>query len=249
MCVPADAQIPDLDLPGPAPRGEQITLTSTDGTRFAAHSAAAASPSGTGFVVLPDVRGLFGFYRHVAEAFAASGHHAVAIDYFGRTVAMEDRGEGWDPMPYVAQVRADELRHDVAAAVEHLRRERDVERVMTVGFCMGGAVSLRQGLAGHGLSGVVSFYGTPGPWRQTFDSIVERAGDFECKVLGLYGGGDQSIAVETVESFDEALTAAAVEHSMHVYPGAPHSFFDRSYADWADECRDAWRRVMEFAAP
>jgi carboxymethylenebutenolidase len=30
------------------------------------------------------------------------------------------------------------------------------------------------------------------------------------------------------------------------YDGAPHSFFDRKYDDFADESADAWKRVLEF---
>lgn len=136
----------------------------------------------------------------------------------------------------------------MAAAAEHLRTELGVDKVMTVGFCMGGAFSLRQALAGHDLSGVVSFYGTPAVWRDTLPSVIERADDFECKVLGLYGGADQSIPAEVVAQFDAVLTSAGVDHDLNVYPDAPHSFFDRSFDEWSAECRDAWRRVMEFVA-
>ncbi|WP_067179519.1 hypothetical protein [Microtetraspora niveoalba] len=34
--------------------------------------------------------------------------------------------------------------------------------------------------------------------------------------------------------------------SRHTYPGAPHSFFDRAYAEWGEACADAWRRILEF---
>ncbi len=248
MCVPADAELPDIAMPFPMPTGRRLTLTSADGALFAAHRADATDPAGTGIVVLPDVRGLFPFYERLTEAFAASGYDAVSIDYFGRTAGLEPRPTDWDFWPHVEQVQPDRLRDDVAAAVEHLRSQRGVARVMTVGFCMGGAFSLRQALADHGLSGVISFYGTPADWKDKLPSVIDRAADFEGKVLGLYGGADASIPIEDVERFDRALTEAGVVHDLHVYPGAPHSFFDRSYAEWSDECRDAWRRVMEFVA-
>ena len=63
--------------------GEHLTLTSADGTEFSAYLARAEGS--TGVVVLPDVRGLFRFYEQLAERFAAAGHPAIAIDYFGRT--------------------------------------------------------------------------------------------------------------------------------------------------------------------
>ena len=248
MCVPGDAELPDIGLPFPLPDGERILLTSADGTAFAAHRADAKEPTGTGVVVLPDVHGLFSFYQRLAEAFAASGYDAVAIDYFGRTAGTAPRDPDWEYKPHVDMVEPDEVRDDVAAALELLRTERSVSRVITVGFCMGGAFSLRQGLAGHGLAGVVSFYGTANAWRDKLAPIFDRVGELDGKVLGLYGGADAAIPVEDVERFDGALADAGVTHDVHLYPGAPHSFFDRSFSDYAEECRDAWRRIMEFAA-
>ena len=86
MCFPFDAIVPDLPagfqvMAGGA-AGEHHTLSSADGTEFSAFLARAEGP--TGVVVLPDVRGLFRFYEQPAERFAAAGHPAVAMDYFGR---------------------------------------------------------------------------------------------------------------------------------------------------------------------
>jgi carboxymethylenebutenolidase len=32
------------------------------------------------------------------------------------------------------------------------------------------------------------------------------------------------------------------------YEGAPHSFFDRKQADYAEASEDAWNRVLDFVA-
>lgn len=91
MCMPADAELPDVGLPFPLSPGSRLVLTSADLSTFAAHLAAASEPTGTGVVVLPDIRGLFSFYERLAEAFAASGYDAVALDYFGRTAGTGPR--------------------------------------------------------------------------------------------------------------------------------------------------------------
>jgi carboxymethylenebutenolidase len=44
----------------------------------------------------------------------------------------------------------------------------------------------------------------------------------------------------------QRLTAAGREHEMVVYPGAPHSFFDRAFDQWRDACAHAWRRILDF---
>jgi len=65
-------------------------------------------------------------------------------------------------------------------------------------------------------------------------------------LLGLFGGEDPAIPVSLVERFDAALSEAGVEHEIKVYPGAPHSFFDRKYDEFAEACEDSWRRVLAF---
>jgi carboxymethylenebutenolidase len=49
-----------------------------------------------------------------------------------------------------------------------------------------------------------------------------------------------------VDQFNEACRKANVKHDSTVYPGAPHSFFDRKYKEFADASADAWRRVQGF---
>jgi len=62
----------------------------------------------------------------------------------------------------------------------------------------------------------------------------------------LMGGADPGIPLAEVTAFDEALDAAGVEHEIVVYPGAPHSFFDRKYEEFAADSEDAWQRVLSF---
>ena len=67
-------------------------------------------------------------------------------------------------------------------------------------------------------------------------------------LLGLFGGADQGITQEQLDEFSRRLDEAGVEHDFHVYPGAPHSFFDRKQEEFADVSEDAWRRVLAFLA-
>jgi carboxymethylenebutenolidase len=68
----------------------------------------------------------------------------------------------------------------------------------------------------------------------------------EAPILALQGGDDPGIPVEDSRAFDEALTGAGVEHEVVVYEGAPHSFFDRKYEEYAADSEDAWNRVLAF---
>ena len=64
--------------------------------------------------------------------------------------------------------------------------------------------------------------------------------------LLLLAAGQDFTPVADVEQFAERVRAAGVEAELHVYPDAPHSFFDRSFAEHADASADAWSRILDF---
>jgi carboxymethylenebutenolidase len=76
--------------------------------------------------------------------------------------------------------------------------------------------------------------------------VISRVGEMTCPVLGLMAGDDPGIPAELVASFERALIEAGVDHDLVIYPGAPHSFFDRRHHEFAAESADAWSRVLEF---
>jgi carboxymethylenebutenolidase len=82
--------------------------------------------------------------------------------------------------------------------------------------------------------------GSPGP--------TQRAGDIAAPILALMAGDDPGIPREDVDAFDQALSAAGIEHEVVVYPDAPHSFFDRKHEEFAADSEDAWNRVLAFLA-
>jgi carboxymethylenebutenolidase len=65
-------------------------------------------------------------------------------------------------------------------------------------------------------------------------------------VLGLFGGDDPSIPEPMIAAYSDRLAEAEVDYDLVVYPGAPHSFFDRKAADFASESADAWQHVLDF---
>jgi carboxymethylenebutenolidase len=200
--------------------------------------------------VLPDVRGLFSFYEELALRFAEIGYDSVAIDYFGRTAGVSKRNDpDFQFMEHVAQTTPEGIAADTRAAVERLRsREGQADRkVFTVGFCFGGGNSWMQAAEGHGLSGVMGFYGHPGRARpEGAPTVVDRVGEMECAVLGLMGGADQMIDKEGIDAFEEALTGANVDHTILTYHGATHSFFDRLYEEQAASAAHAWASMQHF---
>jgi carboxymethylenebutenolidase len=236
MCYHGDARPPLAPVrAGVAVSGDMV-MRSTDGSYFSAHFAHPDIPSPTGVVILPDVRGLHDFYRDLAHRFAEAGHHAVAIDYFGRTAGTNARADDFAFRDHVAQMDTSNVDRDVATAAGWL--EGKAAATFTVGFCLGGALSWRQSAANPGLAGCIGFYGRP-------DRAAGVVPDMTAPLLLLAAGQDHT-PVGDVEAFAAEVRAAGGEAVVHVYPDAPHSFFDRRFEDHGDDCADAWGRILDF---
>ena len=250
MCHEIDARPPLPPIAGGAADSEDLTLTSADGTRFAAFAARSEKPNGAGMVVLPDVRGLFHFYEELALRFAEQGVNAIAIDYFGRTAGVAKRDAEFPYMEHIPQTRPEQIASDVAAAIAYLRSPAggSCRDIFTVGFCFGGSNSWLQAEFQPGLAGAIGFYGGPGPNRDGTPGPAGRLADFKAPILALIAGADAYIPADVNQAFAKAVEEKGGNNEAVIYAGAPHSFFDRSYDEHAGACDDAWSRILNFIA-
>jgi carboxymethylenebutenolidase len=247
MCFDHDARPPIKPIDGGALDSREIEVEAADGNGFAAFVARAATPTGTGIVILPDVRGLHEYYRELTIRFAEYGVDAIAIDYFGRTAGIGDRGPAFEYAPHVGATRYAGLSADIAAAAAHLRTLTGDARLFATGFCMGGRLAFLTATMGLDLAGVIGFYGWPtGPARNDTPAPTDLAAQFACPVLGIFGGADEGIPAPAVATFEAALAAAGVDHCLTTYEGAPHSFFDRRATDFAEASDRAWAETLRF---
>jgi carboxymethylenebutenolidase len=250
MCVDDDSYPPIPPIAGGATDTRDFRLTSADGTRFMAFGARATAPTGAGMIVIPDVRGLHRYYKDLATRFAEVGVDAVAFDFFARTASTEDRSESFDFMSQVPLTKPETLQADIAAAAAYLRSPEGgaVKSLYAVGFCFGGAISYLQAASGLGFAGVIGFYGWPLGLKRWPDrpKPIDAVDRYKCPVLSIFGGADEGIPKADVDQFEAACKRAGVRHDSTVYPGAPHSFFDRKYDEFKEASADAWRRVQQF---
>ena len=188
MCHDDDSRPPAPPVHGEVASQGGLHLVASDGNRLMAHAARAASPTGIGVVVMPDIRGLHAYYRDLTARFAEAGIDAVAVDYFGRTADSEDRTEAFEFRPHVEQATAEGVAADVAAGVSYLQSADGgaVGRVFTVGFCFGGGRSWAQSADTAGLAGCVGFYGRPSMAEEGLERMA-------APVLMLMAGEDQNI--------------------------------------------------------
>ncbi len=246
MCFDLESLPPIPAIAGAAVSHSDLELESADGTRFAAFAASPDEPGAVGVVILPDVRGLYRFYEELALRFAERGCAAVAIDYFGRTAGVAKRDDEFEYTPHTSQTTAPQIQADIAAAIAWLRSPAggSCASIFTVGFCFGGRHSWLTA-ANPDLTGAIGFYGNPGE-RDGVPGPTQLAAQFRAPVLALQAGDDGHITAEVNAAFEQALTAAGVEHELVTYDGAPHSFFDRKYEEFGAASEDAWERVLRF---
>jgi len=244
MCHDHDSRPPAPPRSGDVAERGTLTLSAADGTEFSAAYAAPAATPRVGVVVLPDIRGLHPYYVALAERFAEAGLAAVAIDYFGRTAGVAEtgtRGEDFDWQTHIPQTTEAGIDADVTAGIEYLRSRTDPTLpVITVGFCFGGSHSWRQSGGTLDLAGSAGFYGKPGV-------VGEAATRAQKPVVMIIAGADSATPVEDQRQLAETMRAAGADVDDVVYEGAPHSFFDRAFGEWADACQDAWRHVLALA--
>jgi len=241
MCYTDDARPPLPPVSGAAADEGDLNLTSPDGTKLMAHFARASRPTGAGMVVMPDVRGLHQFFKELAVRFAEAGIDSVAIDYFARTAETEDRSDTFEYMPHVQQTTMENISADVGAAMSYLRSSDGggAKSLFTVGFCFGGSASWNQSAFYPDMGGCIGFYGRP----MRSEPYISK---MKAPLLVMVAGSDAATTPEQSADFERELTQAGVPHEQHIYPDAPHSFFDRTYEQWKDASDDAWRRMLDF---
>lgn len=217
-----------------------------------------AAPAGrTGAPVVLVVSEIFGVHEHIADIarrFAKLGYFAIAPELFARQGDPQSYGEiGKLIAEVVSKVPDAQVMRDLDACVAWAAGQgADTTRVGITGFCWGGRVvwlyaahspAVRAGVAWYGrLVGQSSALAPTNP--------VDVVGAMKAPVLGLYGGKDTGIPLDTVERMKAALAGgseAARRSAFHVYPDAPHAFhadYRPSYRKEAAE--DGWRRCLEW---
>ncbi|WP_380283298.1 dienelactone hydrolase family protein [Kitasatospora purpeofusca] len=251
MCYEADAA-PPLFTPAAHVLAEAtaLTLTSADGTAVGAFLARPEHPAGPGVLVLPDNKGLSGFYRQTAVRLAEQGFPALAVDYYGRTAGADPErrapefGELPNLLPHLLALTPDGLDADLAAGADRLRALGAAE-VVALGFCFGGRQAFRAAAPRFGLAGAVGFYGYPDTLNGA-PGPTQLAAGLTAPILAFWGGADEHIPPSAVAAFDDALTRAGCEHEFMTFPQAPHNYFELAAVQHLDAARASWHRLLDF---
>ena len=197
------------------------------------------SGRGPGVVVIQEWWGLVPHIKDVADRFAAAGFVALAPDLYHGDVARSPDEAGKMMMALnIAQTEK-----DLRGAVEYLVNHEATEGggVGTVGFCMGGALSLYAASKNERVGACVVFYGVHPKVEPDFDNL-------RAPVLGLFAEKDSFVTPEVVRQLEERVRAHGKAIETHIYPGTDHAFFNDTRPEVydAEAAADAWRRTVEF---
>ena len=76
---------------------------------------------------------------------------------------------------------------------------------------------------------------------------VDIASQLKVPVLGLYGGKDTGIPLDTIEQIREKLKFSSSKSEIIVYPDAPHAFFADYRPSYREkEAKDGWQRLQKW---
>ena len=128
-------------------------------------------------------------------------------------------------------------------AIEYLLAHEAVEgeRVGTVGFCMGGVLSLYAASKNEQVGACVVFYGIHPKVEPPLENL-------RAPVLGLYAERDAMVPPASVRELESKLKALGKQAEMYIYENTDHAFFNDARPEVYDPqaAADAWRRTLEF---
>lgn len=210
--------------------------------------------AGSGFPLVLVVSEIFGVHEHIADVcrrLAKLGYQAIAPELFARYGDPRKLANVQEILSgIVAKVPDAEVMADLDACVAWAGGNGgNTARLGITGFCWGGRITWLYSAHNPAVKAGVAWYGRlDGEINdRTPKYPLDLAGELKAPVLGLYGGKDQGIPLDDVESMRAALAKAGGKSSIHVYVDAPHAF----HADYRPSYRkepaeDGWNRMKEW---
>lgn len=218
--------------------GEIVEFPS-NGRSCQGYLAIADSGSGPGVVVLQEWWGLVDHIKDVCDRFAAAGFVALAPDlYHGESTQSPD-----DAQKLMMALNIDETEKDLQGAVNYLlaRDETTSDKAGTVGFCMGGQLSLYAACVNPNVGACVVYYGI-------HPAVNPDLSKLSGPVLGFFAENDGFVTPEVARKLESDVKAAGKDIEIHIYDGADHAFFNdtRTEVYSKEFADDTWNRMLSL---
>ena len=222
-----------------SPQDSSVVRFSTNGTTGSGYLAGSKSGVGPGVIVIQEWWGLVDHIKDIVDRLGAAGFVALAPDlYDGQTTDSPD-----DAGRLMMALEIESAEQKLRGAIDYLLGRDDVSgtTVGTVGFCMGGQLSLYAACANSKVGACVDFYGI-------HPNVKPDLGSLQAPVLGFFAENDAFVPPDVARRLETDLVAAGKQVELAVFDGADHGFFNdtRHQVYHAAYARQCWERMMLF---
>ena len=255
VAQPTFAQVIQTSFEGIKAGEETIVDGSTELHAYVARP----STSQTKLPIIIVASEIFGVHEHIADIarrFAKLGYLAIAPEFFTRAGDPSALGTMAEVMSQIIAKTPDkQVMGDISIALKWAGTQNgDLSRVGMTGFCWGGRITWLACANLPQIRAGVAWYGRlVGEKSQNFPvHPVDLAAQLKAPVLGLYGGKDAGISLESVDQMKKALAAAPDNKAAHasrfeIYPEAPHAFHADYRATYqAGPAKDGWAQCLKW---
>lgn len=229
----------------------EIQVPTTDGPLPAYRAMPAGGRNLPTVLVVHEIFGVHEYIKDICRRLAKVGYLAIAAEMYARhgdVAKMTNIREILDG-PVAAATDAEHMADLDACAAWAAKNGGDPGQLGITGFCRGGRTTWLYAAHNPDLKAAVAWYGQldGAPSQNQPKWPVDLAAEMKAPVLGLYGGKDQGIPADEIESMQAALKKAGGKSEICVYPDAPHAF----HADYRPTYRkeaaeDGWRRMLAW---
>jgi carboxymethylenebutenolidase len=214
-----------------------------DGRTAAGYLAEPERGSGPATIVLQEWWGLEEHIRNVCDRLAAEGFYALAPDLY-RGQSTTKPSEAQQKMMAMSMPEAEQ---DMCSAADFLSSRPGVQGsgVGSVGFCLGGGLSVWALATCPKVSAAVSYYYVMAHGKPDFSKL-------KGPVLGHFGTADEFITVDAAKQLESEIGSAGADVTFHYYDGATHAFFndidrpERVGVFDPDAAQTSWERTVSF---
>jgi carboxymethylenebutenolidase len=211
--------------------------------------------SGESFPVVLVVQEIFGVHEHIKDLcrrLAKLGYLAVAPELYARQGDVSKITDIKEVISkVVSKVPDAQVLSDLDATVAWAEKSGhgNAAKLGITGFCWGGRIVWLYAAHNPKLKAGVAWYGRLVGAKDELhpQQPVDMAASLKAPVLGLYGGADTGIPLDTIEQMRKALTEANQPSEIVVYPDTPHGFnADYRPTYRKDKAEDGWKRMLEW---
>lgn len=209
---------------------------------------------GENFPIVLVIQEIFGVHEHIQDVvrrFAKLGYLAIAPELFIRQGDVSKLSNIDEIRAIVAKVPDSQVLSDLDATVDWgvKSAKGNADKLAITGFCWGGRITWLYSAHNPQVKAGVAWYGrlVGNATELQPKHPVDIAAELKVPVLGLYGGQDTGIPVDTVEQIREQLKSSSSKSEIIVYPDAPHAFFADYRPSYREkEAKDGWQRLQKW---